>query len=83
MSKAQENVEKVRVSWGDDNDNTPNDGLLSADLLEGNTSAELPISDATQAEITRIDGELANRTIGSWTFDPVSGTLTITNVPEV
>ena len=79
MSKAQNYVEKVRVSWGDDNDNTPNDGLLSADLLEGHTADGLPISSATQTEITRIDNELSNRTVGTWTFDGT--TLSITGVP--
>jgi hypothetical protein len=79
MSKAQNYVEKVRVSWGDDNDNTPNDGYLSADLLEGYKVTDLPISKPVQVEITRIDGELANKPTGTWTFDGT--TLSITGVP--
>jgi cell shape-determining protein MreC len=82
MSKDQENVEKIRVSWGDDNDFSPGDGVLDAETLQGSNPQELPVSDATQVEIDRIDNELANRTIGSWTFDPATATLTITSVPE-
>ena len=38
MSKAQDNVEKVRVSWGSDNDGTGS--LLDADLLDSKSSEE-------------------------------------------
>lgn len=79
MSKAQENVEKIRVSWGDDNDFTPGDGVLDAETLQGNSPSGLPVSTATQVEIDRIDAELVNRTVGSWTFDGT--TLSITGVP--
>ena len=77
MSKATEYIEKVRESWGVSNDG---DGSgLDADFLDGLEKEELPISTLTQTELTRIDGELLNRTIGSWTFDGT--TLSITGVP--
>jgi len=81
MSKAQENVEKVRVSWGSDNDGEGS--LLDADLLDGLEKEALPVSTATAAEITRVDGDITalqtGKTTGSWTFDGT--TLVITGVP--
>ena len=80
MSKSLDNVEKVRVSWGDDNDNSPGDGLLGADTLAGYTPNELPVSTPVQNELDSINTELNNRPVGTWTFDGT--TLSITGVPS-
>ena len=79
MSKAADNVEKVRVSWGDDNDYSPGDGVLDAETLQGNDPSTLPVSTPVQNELDSINTELANRPIGTWTFD--GSTLSITGVP--
>ena len=80
MSKAQENVERVRVSWGSDNDGAGS--TLDADLLDGLEKEALPISTATTAEIARVDAAIAAvdaaHPNGAWTFDGV--TLVITGV---
>ena len=77
MSKVDDNIQKMREVWTASNDGQGSN--LDADLIDGLEKEDLPISNAVQTELTRIDGELAGKVPGSWTFDGT--TLSITGVP--
>ena len=79
MSKVDDNIEKMRIVWTEDNDGQGSN--LDADKIDGLEKEELPISNAVQAEITRLDGDISTKPTGSWTFDSSTGTLSITGVP--
>ena len=69
MSKSTENIEKVRNSWGSDNDGTGS--TLDADLLDGISSEALPVSTPQQ---TALDTKVT----GSWRYEAETSTLFIT-----
>ncbi len=85
MSKANDNVGRVRRSWGSGNDYGSGDDTngrdMDADLLGG-----VPVTSlATDAEVTAlldpINTELlrleADKVTGSWSYDSTSNILTI------
>ncbi len=69
MSKASENVETVRDSWGSNNDGTGSG--MDSDKLDGLSAEELQPS-------VPIQTELDSKPTGSWTFDEALATLHIT-----
>ncbi len=80
MSKANDNVGRIRRSWGSGNDfgePDTNGRDMNSDLLEGRPSSDFALAADVAADNAAQDGVTAEKVTGSWTYDSGSNTLTI------
>ncbi len=85
MSKANDNVGRVRRSWGTGNDNGSGDDTngrdMNADLLGGTPLGSLATDAEVNALLTPINDAITalqnDKVTGSWSYDSTSNILTI------